>query len=121
MFCAELYLYSETEVHRNLSLPPPTVCKRRRSEHVRAPVSSGRDAMLIVCGDHFGLIIDRSPELLGDEGARSGGLVALVDDAIAGGSRDKAVEFLSLEASHGRISSHNGEFPAPSPVPHLPF
>lgn len=42
-------------------------------------------------------------------GGGSDGLVGLVDDAIARGDRRKAVEFMSLEASHGRISSHGGE------------
>lgn len=68
------------------------------------------DAILVVCGDHFGLIVDRSPELLekGPLGDDSGSLVGLVDDAIARGDRQKAVEFLSLEASHGRVSGREG-------------
>ena len=65
----------------------------------------------MVCGDHFGLIVDRSPELL-EKGrpsrGDSGGLVGLVDDAIARGDRKKAIEFLSLEASHGRVRGRGG-------------
>lgn len=73
-------------------------------------VESVPDAILVVCGDHFGLIVDRSPELLMKRpaGGDSEGLVGMVDDAIARGDRPKAVEFLSLEASHGRVSAREG-------------
>lgn len=70
------------------------------------------NAILVVCGDHFGLIVDRSPELLkkGPSGGDGGGLVGLVDDAIARGDRQKAVNFLSLEASHGRVRGQGGSY-----------
>ena len=86
-----------------LPLPPTIPCSLLLK---RIP-----DAILVVCGDHFGLIVDRSPELLekGQSGGDSRGLVGLVDDAIARGDRRKAVEFLSLEASHGRVSGREGK------------
>lgn len=66
--------------------------------------------MIIVCGDHFGLVVDRSPELLKKRagGSGDGGLVSLVDEAVARGDRAEAVEFLSMEASHGRIKGRGG-------------
>ncbi|CAM9547692.1 unnamed protein product, partial [Laminaria digitata] len=88
----------------------PSFALRRRA--VAFP-SSVPDAILVVCGDHFSLIVDRSPELLdnGPSGGGSGGLVGLVDDAIARGNRRKAVDFLSLEASHGRVSGREAMLP----------
>lgn len=73
---------------------------------------SAPDALLIVCGDHFGLIVDRAPSsTAGDvsSGGGGGGLVGLVDEAISRGDRAKAIEFMSLEASHGRVSAHQGK------------
>lgn len=69
------------------------------------------DALIIVCGDHFGVVVDRSPELLKRRarGSEGGGLVGLVDKAVARGDRIEAVEFLSMEASHGRIKGRGGE------------
>lgn len=87
----------------------------RRPHNPPLPISlpclrSVPDSLIIVCGDHFGLVVDRSPELLkrreGESGG--GGLVSLVDKAIARGDRIEAVEFLSMEASHGRIKGHGG-------------
>lgn len=68
----------------------------------------------MVCGDHFGLIVDRrSPEvLLGKEpwgDSRAGGVAGVVDAAIARGDRRQAVDFLSLEASHGRVNRATGK------------
>lgn len=65
----------------------------------------------MVCGDHFGLIVDRAPGLLegGNSSRGGGGLVGLVDDAIVRGEREKAVAFLSLEASHGMVSAQDGK------------
>lgn len=74
------------------------------------------DAILVVCGDHFGLIVDRPPELVEGggggcvAGGGSGGLVGIVDNAIARGDRRRAVQFLSLEASHGRVSRQEGKY-----------
>lgn len=77
------------------------------------------DALLVVCGDHFGLIVDRPPELMerghcpaqatGGRHSAETGLVGLVDAALERGDRDTAVAYLSLEASHGRISGQGGE------------
>ncbi|CAM9957572.1 unnamed protein product [Pylaiella littoralis] len=77
---------------------------------LRRRASSSPDALLVVCGDHFGLIVDRAPGLLegGNSSRGGGGLVGLVDDAIVRGEREKAVAFLSLEASHGMVSAQDG-------------
>lgn len=68
----------------------------------------------MVCGDHFGLIVDRHPESLdvgdGMEDASAGGLVELVDALLAGGDRGRAIGLLSLEASHGRIGTSGGKW-----------
>ncbi|CAM9314351.1 unnamed protein product [Scytosiphon promiscuus] len=86
----------------------------------RRPSQSAPDALLVVCGDHFGLIVDRAPSPTegsaqgssgGGGGGGGGGLVGLVDEAIARGDRSKAIEFMSLEASHGRVSAHQGRSP----------
>eukprot|EP00903_Cladosiphon_okamuranus_P013418 g12500.t2 len=81
---------------------------------IRRRPSSAPDALLVVCGDHFALIVDRPPGLMagGEGGARgAGGLVGLVDDAVAKGDRRRAIAFLSLEASHGRVSGQRGCLP----------
>ncbi|CAM9461977.1 unnamed protein product [Ectocarpus fasciculatus] len=78
---------------------------------LRRRPSSAPDALLVVCGDHFGLIVDRDPgsmEAGGGDGGGKGGLVGRVDDAIARGDRRRALELLSLEASHGRVSAQKG-------------
>lgn len=43
-------------------------------------------------------------------GVHSGGLVELVDEALARGDRRTALDFMSLEASHGRVSALEGEY-----------
>lgn len=86
------------------------------------------DALLVICGDHFGLVVDRPQELMEsvERGGRGeavqggvngwsgdevpSGLVELVDAALKRGDRQCALEFLSLEASHGRLSEQGGEF-----------
>lgn len=72
---------------------------------------------MIVCGDHFGLVVDRPPcvrdskEVMDKDGEREDitGLVGLVDAAIKRGDRAKALELLSLEASHGRVRGREGK------------
>ncbi|CAM9472142.1 unnamed protein product [Ectocarpus sp. 4 AP-2014] len=81
---------------------------------LRRRPSSAPDALLVVCGDHFGLIVDRDPGLMeagGSSGGGKGGLIGRVDDAIARGDRRMALELLSLEASHGRVSAQKGRLP----------
>ncbi|CAM9324494.1 unnamed protein product, partial [Hapterophycus canaliculatus] len=87
----------------------PFIALRRR------PSSSAPDALLVVCGDHFGLVVDRAPSSTeggagsSSRGGGGGGLVGLVDEAIALGDRRKAIDFMSLEASHGRVSAQEGK------------
>lgn len=94
--------------------PPPLACPFISHCLLRF---SAPDALLVVCGDHFGLIVDRAPGLMvagsGSGGTSSsssgGGVVGAVDEAIARGDREKAVALLSLEASHGRVSAQDGK------------
>eukprot|EP00594_Rhizosolenia_setigera_P006591 CAMPEP_0178951972 /NCGR_PEP_ID=MMETSP0789-20121207/7533_1 /TAXON_ID=3005 /ORGANISM="Rhizosolenia setigera, Strain CCMP 1694" /LENGTH=262 /DNA_ID=CAMNT_0020632925 /DNA_START=384 /DNA_END=1169 /DNA_ORIENTATION=- len=69
-----------------------------------------RDGIVVIVGDHFNYIFDRS---LKEEqkhnipskykGATS--LVSLVDQAVSQNDRETAISFLSLDAGHGRIVS----------------
>eukprot|EP00611_Tribonema_gayanum_P004466 TRINITY_DN1365_c0_g1_i2.p1 TRINITY_DN1365_c0_g1~~TRINITY_DN1365_c0_g1_i2.p1 ORF type:complete len:253 (-),score=66.33 TRINITY_DN1365_c0_g1_i2:141-899(-) len=73
----------------------PYLALRRRPE-----ASGGRDAFLIVCGDHFGYIEDRAAVARGDWG-RHGSLVEVVDEAVKRGDRAAAEAYLDLKACHG--------------------
>ncbi|KOO30727.1 hypothetical protein Ctob_007002, partial [Chrysochromulina tobinii] len=71
---------------------------------LRAAPGTARDALLVVCGDHFAYVVSR-PIHTAELSPYGRSLAEVVDEALARGARDVAEACLLLEAGHGRRSS----------------
>jgi hypothetical protein len=71
-----------------------------------------RDGVLVVVGQHFNFCEDRITKMPCDpDHVNYPGLQALVDDMIAKGKRQTAIDYLSLQGCHGLVSSAGGAAP----------
>uniref|UniRef100_A0A7S0E054 Uncharacterized protein n=1 Tax=Hanusia phi TaxID=3032 RepID=A0A7S0E054_9CRYP len=75
---------------------------------IRRDERYGRDAILIVCGNHFNFVMDRPTKMPFDPERQShASLQDLVDKLVQEGNREEAMKYLSLEGCHGRVSGAN--------------